>query len=83
MDDIEMRAHFQGIKESLRVFGLASSGMSVMALVVGFLGIVLACEWSHLLPTALNLLISAAIYNVGICIYVICRWIARKRATKR
>jgi type VI protein secretion system component VasK len=79
MKDIELRAHFQEIKESLNVSWLVSSGTSAMALVVGFVGVSLALEELHLLTAAFWLLIFALLYNVVIFIYMIYRWVARKR----
>ncbi len=82
MKDIEMRAHFQEIKESLKGFEVASFGTSMMALALGFLGLVFASQWLHLLPIGLGLVIFAGICNVGTLVYVTCKRIARKRRAK-
>jgi len=78
----EIRTHLHKMEQSAKESRLGTSGVAVMSLVLGLTGIALARPDPELLIVALWLLGFATFYNFGILIYVICKWLARKRKAK-
>lgn len=80
MDEIKTLLH--KMEQSAKESKLGTSGVAVMSLVLGLTGIALALPDLELLKVVLWLLVIATSYNFGIVIYVIYKWLARKRKAK-
>ena len=78
----EIKTHLHKMEESAKESKLGTSGVAVMSLVLGLTGIALALPDLELLKVVLWLLVIATSYNFGIVIYVIYKWLARKRKAK-